>query len=644
MEQASKNAIDKTAEAYEKQYGQYDLSEDSINQRLEHVKVTGQTTIINSENDITGLIAASLQTQELLTEAQKDFDNALKDGSDTTWISGNVQRYIDMANELSGMLDTSLADLMEKQFALEEGYQNAIEKSKNAPATMTSTDHKAIQTYESIQDTIRMIQKYTDPNGWNQKAIADIFQIPGIEKTRDELVSLAAAGKLSPETIEGYKNLNAAIQDSKLILTDSQTAAKAFCEEIYGYAEAARKVEAENASISFGRKFENLWDTETFSNTRSELTRLAEESGITASEIQSLASENEDLAVLLEQSGMSAQFAAACFGKVCEGADGFSAITEDTLALDAALHSMDQSLKDAASSRSAYEDSLTAPDYNSEFRNYQEAYQSALEMIGNDEYGKHFRSTMEYLLGDGSYTMSIEEMKTALGDLQSIFGEESENGLGFLDQLYEHKEILDGLDSSMEKLSDGSFTFDIKPEDFEAVADALGMTTEEVSACINALGMFGDYSSYDLGQLEETLLGIAASSQGSGDAILSLQGVQNMLADLGYNGYEAYAILQDIQGMDSLKLLDFSATDADSVHMLVENLQDLEMLEINGDSINVESLAASLADTNLRLEFSTPPTTISSTAAQIGSVISRLPGTRNVPGLISNASSGEKAA
>ena len=34
-------------------------------------------------------------------------------------------------------------------------------------------------------------------------------------------------------------------------------------------------------------------------------------------------------------------------------------------------------------------------DYDSEFKNYQDAYKSAMEMFENGDYGKHFRSAME---------------------------------------------------------------------------------------------------------------------------------------------------------------------------------------------------------------------------------------------------------
>ena len=347
----------------------------------------------------------------------------------------------------------------------------------------------------------------------------------------------------------------------------------------------------------FSQRFQDLWDSESFKDAREELQKLAKEAGITEDDIYSLARENEELSLLLDDSGISAQFAAACFNQVCNGADGFSAITEDALALDQVLHGMDESLQSAAASKSAYDKAMEQDDYDSEFKNYQEAYKSAMEMFENGDYGKHFRSAMEYLLGDKSYTMSIEEMKNAMDGLKNVFGEDATNGLEFLDKLYEKKDVLDGLDSSLEKLSDGSYKFDLKPDEFEAIGEAIGMTADEVAACTNALGMFGDFRSYDMEELEETLNGISIAAKDGEKSILSLQGVETILSDRGYNGYEIYHILEDIKGMGSLELLDFNASDSEGLQTVIDKLSELDMLKINGDSIDVSGLADKLKNT-----------------------------------------------
>ena len=129
----------------------------------------------------------------------------------------------------------------------------------------------------------------------------------------------------------------------------------------------------------FSQRFQDLWDSESFKDAREELQKLSKEAGITEDDLYSLARENEELSLLLDESGISAQFAATCFNQVCNGADGFSAITEDALALDQVLHGMDESLQSAAASKSAYDKAMGQDDYDSEFKNYQDAYKSAMD-------------------------------------------------------------------------------------------------------------------------------------------------------------------------------------------------------------------------------------------------------------------------
>ena len=58
-------------------------------------------------------------------------------------------------------------------------------------------------------------------------------------------------------------------------------------------------------------------------------------------------------------------------------------------------------------------------------------------------------------------------------------------------------------------------------------------------------------------EVEKTLNGISIAAKNGEQSILSMQGVEKILADIGYNGYEIYHIMQDIKGMDSIQMLDF---------------------------------------------------------------------------------------
>lgn len=100
---------------------------------------------------------------------------------------------------------------------MEEEYNKAIQK-QGSHETLTTSENKIIDTYESIYDALKMIYEFKDQNEWNAMEISDIFNTEGIEKTKEELVEMAQSGELTPEVLASYENLNKAIQESDLFL------------------------------------------------------------------------------------------------------------------------------------------------------------------------------------------------------------------------------------------------------------------------------------------------------------------------------------------------------------------------------------------------------------------------------------------
>ena len=234
-ENASKEAADKAVDAYKKQYGRYDNTEEDLQEKLSYEN----PIMPESKDDVLGMIAGYVRAQELLEQSQKDFDDALANGEDTTWLAENVQFNIDVADDYRESLDGIISDLQEKRLALKDEYNKAIEKRESDVEPLTSSEKDIIDTYEKIYDLMKIIYKYTDQHSWNNMEINDIFNTAGIEKTKKELIAMAKAGELSPQTLEQYPKLNDAIKDSELFLKDGQAAAEAFCNEIIACADEA---------------------------------------------------------------------------------------------------------------------------------------------------------------------------------------------------------------------------------------------------------------------------------------------------------------------------------------------------------------------------------------------------------------------
>ncbi len=233
-DKASKDVAEKTVDAYEKQYGKYDKTEEDLKEILSY----GNFPLPDSTNDVLGMIAAYIRAQELLEQSQKEFDDAVKNGEDTTWLAEDVQSNIDAVNDFSQSLDENISDLHDKRTALEDEYNKAIEKQTKGIEPLTSLDKDVIETYESIHDTMKMIYKYTDPNKWNNMEIANIFNTEGIEKTKEELISMYKSGELSSsEMLEQFPKLNQAIKESEIIAGEGSDAFKEFFNEIAALAD-----------------------------------------------------------------------------------------------------------------------------------------------------------------------------------------------------------------------------------------------------------------------------------------------------------------------------------------------------------------------------------------------------------------------
>jgi len=303
-EKASKEAANKAVDAYEASYGDYDVSEQSVDTLLSNA---GFPTP-KDEYDVVGSIASLIRANELLEQSKMELNDALESGDDTEYIEEDIQGYIDDIDAATTLLDDSISDLQDKQLVLEEEYQKAIQKSLEG-SPLTSSEKEIIETYDEIDRILRMIFSYTDPSQWNDTKISNIFSTEGLEKSKDELVAMAKSGELTPEVIQGYEKLHKELVDSNLILEDGQTVARAFCDEIYAIAEASKAVATSNNGISaFGISPE---DAEALSEYQSKIDLISKNLGnlhnLTSSDITSLMADFREQAFVFEEFGVTGE-------------------------------------------------------------------------------------------------------------------------------------------------------------------------------------------------------------------------------------------------------------------------------------------------------------------------------------------------
>lgn len=268
-DKASKEAADKAVDAYKKQYGRYDKTEDELKEKLSYEF----PFLPKGADDVLGIIAAYTRAKELLEKSQKEFDDAVKNGEDTTWLADDVQLYIDTVDDCKQALDDSISDLQDKRVALENEYNKAIEKRESGVEPLTSSEKEIIETYESIYDVMKMVYEYTDPNAWKSMQIESVFDTEGIEKTKEELVEMVKAGTFDESTLQSYPKLSEALEQNKVSASELRN-------ELEALAKAESNVKGDTFNdkypISFSDVF-SLKDAENNLNTLGELNEQLDE-------------------------------------------------------------------------------------------------------------------------------------------------------------------------------------------------------------------------------------------------------------------------------------------------------------------------------------------------------------------------------
>lgn len=264
----AKEVAKTTVQAYDKQYGKYDISKVKTEEKIAHMEETGVIVASGGDDDVSGKLAELENFNRLLNETEEKLNNreALGLSDDEIKIlESNYQDYKDFIEKLEGEVSDSLSDLEEKRQSLAEGYSYALEKQSNGEA-LSTTEKNILTTYEAIASAIKLIYEYTDPSTWNNLEVSKIFNTEDIGTTKEELIELAKAGTLSPATLASYTELSNVIEDSELILEDGQTVYSAFCDEVYALAEAE-----EEAATKAQDTIKKLSNVEVMSNMESSL-------------------------------------------------------------------------------------------------------------------------------------------------------------------------------------------------------------------------------------------------------------------------------------------------------------------------------------------------------------------------------------
>ena len=217
LKHSSEDLSKANMKAFNKEYGDDNFSfEDVEALEAEHgdLSISPGSADSLSEKGIEGLSAALMKIEKAKAEAMNS--------GDTEWLDSLIERE----NHYKEQLENNLPVLQD--------YRNNLTDLMDYREL--TADEQAF--YDNLEQGMKLIYQFTDPSTWNQIEFDDILNTDDLDVTKDELILMAKAGELTPETLEGYTNLNNAIKESQFILEDGKSATSEFLEELYALADA----------------------------------------------------------------------------------------------------------------------------------------------------------------------------------------------------------------------------------------------------------------------------------------------------------------------------------------------------------------------------------------------------------------------
>lgn len=539
-----------------------------------------------------------------------DLKNQLNDADliDTD-IYRDVQSIVDGLSQSINEYVRASYEVASHEYDLGTGLPTTIEEFLKYREYLNETLGKNIE-YEGLSSVIdTFLSEESDSYAkWIAELASQALSAEEIAEKRKAIVDALVPPDSRSGTLSEYhsKSQYFANRLSGLSDVEIEIAYKAVVEEgATTWDDIVAAIERYNAEQEFAKtkagqlqaSLKSMWSSESFADTKDELIELAYTlDGITPQNIEELANESGELALLLEQDGMNAQFLANVLQLVACGKNGFALITDDALALNDALDGMVDSFDSVVTAKSRYDAAMSVNEKDMNFRSYAEAF---AELNAQFEAGttnsNAFWAAAEFLFGseqlaEWGWGDGLDEIYQAMDANRSVFEDADSAGAGFLDRLYELSEAGELVNEQGEKLiditknADGSFDFSVDPENIAEIASQMNLTEEAVLACFQALSMWGNINFYNVDEVITTLedIGLAADTT-SGKAV-NLSRLTEQLLTLGKTDKEIYDIISAMQGVDGITLLGVT----DDVDTLIGSLTELGIVSGEGTEIEID--------------------------------------------------------
>lgn len=409
--------------------------------------------------------------------------------------------------------------------------------------------------------------------------------------------------------IEALSDEDLAIANSLLITDDTIRSWDDLITRVEEYKEAQQSWGGISDRIS--TDLEQLYYSDDFEDTKAELEELAQSAdGISADKILELADSSDALNSVLNETGMTAEYLAHILETMGEEGGGLDLITPEALELNSALEGLAARFDEVTEAQERYNAAASVEEKDEDFRSYAEAFEALnAEFEAGTVNSNAFWAAAEFLFGKEQldtwgWTDGVDQIYQAMQNASGVFENADSAGAGFLDKLYEISNAGQVLDSdgnllaTIQKLGDGSYSFDIDGTSIAELAKQLGITEEATLSCVKALDMWGRVDFYDT---EEVLSVISDAEYAFGNLedglVINASVFEKALRDLGKNGADIHAIFESLSAIDGVTFLNID----DEISTLIGQLANLDLATTSGEYTNVDYMG--LANLMQQLQF-----------------------------------------
>lgn len=361
---------------------------------------------------------------------------------------------------------------------------------------------------------------------------------------------------------------------------------------------------------AYKTNFRESFESDSFKNTKKKLEEFAKTAnGITGDNIEQLAADSADLANMLAQDGMNANWLANIIQSELSGGEGFDLITDDALKLSTAIEGMAGQWDELSAARSRYEQATKVEEKDADFKSMAEAFKA---LNGEFEKGttnsNQFWAAAEYIFGkdkleEWGWSDGLDKIYAAMQKNVGIFKDADSAGSGFLERLNaiatngEVKGKDGNVIAQIEKLADGSWDFNVDALHLDELAQKMGLSKEAVLSCLKALSMWGDVDYYNIEEVLDAVKQIGLTSDSFKGTAVNVSTLTDQLISMGYTSKEIHDVLGAMQKMDGITLLNAQA----NVDGLTTSLTNLGIAKKDGKdiTINVDGLNKVASEMNM---------------------------------------------